>query len=68
MVARISDLIGLDTEQTQILKNGLLKLLLLLGWVCVIKPNNKLPIAGSMCKIVVEKSSLRMADMEIPSV
>lgn len=68
MVARISDLIGLDTEQTQILKNGFLELLLLLGWVCVIKPNNKLPIVGIMCKIVVEKSSFRMTDMEIPSV
>lgn len=68
MVTCVSDLIGLDTEQTQIVERRILEFLLLLGWVCVIEPNDDFSIKGGVCEVIIEKSRLRMTDTKVPSV
>lgn len=68
MVTCVSDLIGFDTEWTQIVKDGVLELLLLLDRVCVIESNYQSSVKGTMCEIVIEKSGLRMTNVKIPSV
>lgn len=67
MVTCVSDLIGFDTEKTQVVKDRVLKLLLLLDRVCVIKSDYQFSVKGTVCEIVIEKSGLRMTNMKIPS-
>lgn len=68
MVTCVGNLAGVDTQQTEIVKNRLFELLLLLGRVCVVKADYKLAIKGIMCEIVIEEGGLRMTDMKIPTV
>lgn len=68
MITCIGDLVGFYTKQTEIVKNRLFELLLLLGRVRVVKTDDKLSLKGIMCKVVVEESGLRMTNVKIPTV
>lgn len=68
MVTCVGDLVLFDTKQTEIMKNRLLELLLLLGRVCVVEADDKPSIKGIMCKVVVEEGGLRMTNVKIPTV
>lgn len=54
-----------DAQELQVLEDGVLKFLLLLGRVRVIKPGNELAIECLVSKIVVEEGSFSMPDVQI---
>lgn len=64
VVTRVGDHIALDPQQLQIFKDRILKLLLLLGRVCIIETNDKLSLVV-LRKVLVEQRRLRVSNMEI---
>ena len=52
----------------QVLEDGILELLLLLGWVGVVEASNEFAIGGFVGEIIVEKSGFGMADIQISPV
>ncbi|KAI6776468.1 hypothetical protein HG530_000413 [Fusarium avenaceum] len=66
VVAGVSDLSVLDIHQLEIVENGVLELLLLLGGVCIIESDEELAVAigGSLGEVVVEESGLGVTNVK----
>jgi hypothetical protein len=67
VVTGVGDLVVLDVHQLEIMKDSILKLLLLLGGVCVVESNDELSVSvgGGLCEVIVEKSGLGVANVKV---
>jgi hypothetical protein len=60
--------VGLDAQERAILDNGILVFLLLLGRVGIVEAQQELALVFLVREVVVEKSGLCVADMEVTSI
>lgn len=67
VVTGVGDLVVLDVHQLEVVEDSILKLLLLLGGVCVIESNNKLSVSvgGGLCEVIVEESGLGVTNVKV---
>lgn len=65
VVTAVTSLIGCDTHEGEILEDGILELLFLVRGVGVVKADQKSPLVFFMGKIIVQKGSLGVSNVEV---
>lgn len=68
VIAHVCHTIRLDPQRVQILNDGILIFLFLFRRVCVVEAHDEFAIERFMSKVVVEKRSFGMPDMEVSAV
>ena len=67
VVTGVGDLVVLDVHELEIVEDGILVLLLLLGGVCIIEANDELSVSvgGGLCEVIVEEGGLGVTDVKV---